>query len=1160
MAATRRSTQADATLDRVVGHRRGSWPSRWGATGGPRAPLRRASLERDLGLGSLERVELLTAAGGGVRPAPRRRRAAARHPGRAGPRRRRCGRRRADPCASTAPRPRLARAAGRARSRAYRPRGPLPARARRARPAHASTCARRTAARTRSPTAGSGARPPRWREACASAASARGDTVALMLPTGTDFLRPSRASSIAGAVPVPIYPPVRLDRLEEYAQRQSAILADAGVRAARHDPAGEARRRALRPRCRACATSPPWRDLAGPRGVLAAPPRAGPEDPAFIQYTSGSTGRPKGVLLTHANLLANIEAIGRGLEVQPTDVGASWLPLYHDMGLIGSWLFCHARRASRSRSSRPCRFLARPERWLWTIHERRATLSAAPNFAYELCVRTHQGRGPRRPRPLLLALRAERRGAGEPRDPGALRRAASPATASGREAMLPVYGLAENSVALCLPARWAADRGSTAWPAAPSRARAGPSPGAEPTTAALRFVSVGRAAARARGADRRRGRGRAGGARGGPPRLPRPLHDRRLLPQARGHGGHRPARAVGSTAATSPTSPTARSTSRGGARTSSSRAGRNLVPQEIEEAAASVAGHPPGLRGGLRRAARRARDRAPGRRGRDARHGCREARDRLVRDGDRRVAGAVEVPPDVVALVPPGAVPKTSSRQDPAGRHARPLPGGPAGPRAPHLARATPRTAGRWPRPPHAVRPCSPARDAPLYTAWLALALPVVAVPLWLLAAMCPRAPLRLRLRPADRAPLLFLRRAAASSPSSGLEHLRRPGALVLCSNHSSYVDTPVLMAALPHDFLFVAKKEVLGYPVIGTYVRRAGHLTVDRFDFQQGVADAAARAASRWAGARRCCSSPKARSRRPPACGRSAWAPSRPRWRRARPSCPWRSRARARSCVATGSCPPRAAFASGSARPLLPKGEGWHAVVALRDRVAEAIAAHCGEPRLDLVAARTRAARSSGVRGPAFGDPTCSPSTTCGGPGTGCGRTSLLRPLRRSFALREQRGFSEARVLAAHGLLQGAGRPRNLSSLTPKERARGIVAASAGNHALGVAFAAASPWGRRRRLRSSCPAPRPGRRSRSCARFPVEVREEGRPTTTPRRRPWPSQAATGATYVHAFDDPRTARRPGHLRPRDPGRSSRTWARSWCRWAAAASSPASRRR
>ena len=106
-------------------------------------------------------------------------------------------------------------------------------------------------------------------------------------------------------------------------------------------------------------------------------------DPAFVQYTSGSTGQPKGVLLTHANLLANIRAIAAGLAMQPTDVGVSWLPLYHDMGLIGAWLNCLHNGLPLTLMP-PTAFLARPERWLWAIHERRATLSAAPNFAYEL--------------------------------------------------------------------------------------------------------------------------------------------------------------------------------------------------------------------------------------------------------------------------------------------------------------------------------------------------------------------------------------------------------------------------------------------------------------------------------------------------------------------------------------------------------------------------------------------------------------------------------------------------------------------------------------------------------------------------------------------------------------------------------------------------------
>ena len=110
------------------------------------------------------------------------------------------------------------------------------------------------------------------------------------------------------------------------------------------------------------------------------------EDIALIQYTSGSTGDPKGVVLTQGNVMANIRAIGAGLKVQSTDKAVSWLPLYHDMGLIGSWLAALYFGVPIAILS-PLAFLSRPERWLWAIHHHRATISPAPNFAYELCAR-----------------------------------------------------------------------------------------------------------------------------------------------------------------------------------------------------------------------------------------------------------------------------------------------------------------------------------------------------------------------------------------------------------------------------------------------------------------------------------------------------------------------------------------------------------------------------------------------------------------------------------------------------------------------------------------------------------------------------------------------------------------------------------------------------
>ena len=110
------------------------------------------------------------------------------------------------------------------------------------------------------------------------------------------------------------------------------------------------------------------------------------DDIAFIQYTSGSTGQPKGVALTHANLLANIRAMAQAIGPRRGDVFVSWLPLYHDMGLIGAWLApLHVGFPLVVMS--PLAFLAQPLRWLQALHRWRGTLSAGPNFAYELCLK-----------------------------------------------------------------------------------------------------------------------------------------------------------------------------------------------------------------------------------------------------------------------------------------------------------------------------------------------------------------------------------------------------------------------------------------------------------------------------------------------------------------------------------------------------------------------------------------------------------------------------------------------------------------------------------------------------------------------------------------------------------------------------------------------------
>ncbi|MGC9369655.1 MAG: AMP-binding protein [Paracoccaceae bacterium] len=210
-----------------------------------------------------------------------------------------------------------------------------------------------------------------------------GEAVAIMLPTCRAFFQAFMGALLAGGIPVPIYPPARLDQIE-HALRSSARILD-NCQAAVLITVAEGRQfarlvRAAVPTLRAVATVEEF--SAGgaerlPRGLAGG-------DICLLQYTSGSTGDPKGVILSHENVLANVRAMGRAVNASPNDVYVSWLPLYHDMGLIGAWLSC-LYYATPTVIMSPLHFLARPERWLWTIHRNRGTVSAAPNFAYAIC-------------------------------------------------------------------------------------------------------------------------------------------------------------------------------------------------------------------------------------------------------------------------------------------------------------------------------------------------------------------------------------------------------------------------------------------------------------------------------------------------------------------------------------------------------------------------------------------------------------------------------------------------------------------------------------------------------------------------------------------------------------------------------------------------------
>lgn len=277
---------------------------------------------------------------------------------------------------------------------------------------------------------------------------APGEAVALMLPTGLAFLECFMGILLAGGVPVPIYPPFRASQIEDHLRRQAHILANAqavllisderALPAARILRAGAPDLRAVLTVDRLRAPGGSWRPVV-----------RGAQDTALIQYTSGSTGQPKGVVLTHANLLANIRAMGQAVKAGPGDVFVSWLPLYHDMGLIGAWLGSLYHGAPLVLMS-PQAFLGRPSRWLRAISEHRATLSAAPNFAYEILAT-------KVPDDELQGLdlshwRAAMNGS-EPVHATTLAMFRERFERFGfdRRAMMPVYGLAESGVGLAFP-------------------------------------------------------------------------------------------------------------------------------------------------------------------------------------------------------------------------------------------------------------------------------------------------------------------------------------------------------------------------------------------------------------------------------------------------------------------------------------------------------------------------------------------------------------------------------------------------------------------------------------------------------------------------------------------------------------------------------------
>jgi 1-acyl-sn-glycerol-3-phosphate acyltransferase len=663
---------------------------------------------------------------------------------------------------------------------------------------------------------------------------APGNAVALMLPTGCEFFYAFFGVLLAGGVPVPIYPPFRADRIEEYAARQSEILKNAEARWLVTFREGETVARLLKPRVPSLDAVLLGARLAEPGAAPPALYRSRPEDIAFLQYTSGSTGDPKGVVLTHANLLANIRAIAEAVEVRAGDLAVSWLPLYHDMGLIGTWftpLYCGIPLAVLS----PLAFLSRPERWLWAIHHHRGTLSAAPNFAYELCVRKITERDLEGLD--LSTWRAALNGA-EPVNPETLERFAERFAPYGfrREALTPVYGLAEATLAVTIPPlgrgpqvdrieRATFEREGRALPAAPD----------DPN--ALRFVSAGRpvpgyevrivdeagrdAGNRAEGQLWFRGPGATRGY------YHNPEATRAILRGEWLDSGDRAYTADGEVYIT------------GRTKDIIIKAGRNLYPHEVEEIAGRVEGVRTGCavafglsdaEAGTERLVVVAEFRA-------ARRGAHEtgSRERIAAAICESIAGVLGLPPDVVEMVPPQSIPKTSSgklRRDATKRlYLEGKLGSPKPPAWVQVARLAATGGAR--QIVGASKSLAHRALEAAYGVYAASLFALLLVPTWLLVLAAPgrRAAAgvtRLGIR-------IFLALAGCRVRVEGRERLAellRPGEpRVFVANHTSYADVLFLLAVLPAGYRFVAKLEVHGMPFIRTFIRKLGHFAFDRSD-----------------------------------------------------------------------------------------------------------------------------------------------------------------------------------------------------------------------------------------------------------------------------------------------------------------------------------------
>jgi len=764
---------------------------------------------------------------------------------------------------------------------------------------------------------------------------APGDRVALMLPTCLDFFAAFLGVLYAGAVPVPIYPPARLNQLEEHMRRQAGILRNAGASLLITVPEAVRLGALLRGEVETLGAIESVATLTAHVEAVPLPPVSDGAATAFIQYTSGSTGDPKGVVLSHANLLANIRALGAALDATSADIFVSWLPLYHDLGLIGAWLGCLYFAAALYVMS-PLSFLVRPQSWLWAIHRYRATLSAAPNFAYELCVdkiadADIEGLD-------LASLRACANGA-EPVSVPTLRRFTRRFGKYGfpPEAMCPAYGLAENTVGLAFPPLGRpplidrVDRASLSL-------RGVAAPARPDDQTALEIVSCGQPLpghevrivddlGREQG-DRREGRLEFRGPSATSGYFRNDAKTRELFHDGWLDSGDQGYVAGGEVFVT------------GRIKDIIIRAGRHIYPQEIEQAVGEVAG---AVKNGV--AAFGMVDKASATE-RTVIMVETATRDDASRDALRGAAREVTTdilgsPPDEVVLVPPGTVPKTSSGKIRRGAARELYARGDIGARRQHgvrwqLVRLF--LAGLGPRLSRLPRNVA----ALLYAGWWWCVIVGAAAVGWPAVMVLPKLGWRWAVvRGLARAVLAAL--GVRLTVTGGRVP---PGNAVVVFNHSSYADGLIVAAVLPGAPAFIAKREFARQFVAGPFLRRLGAVFVERFDVAASLADAAA-AGDVARGGRLLIVFPEGTFTRRAGLTEFYLGAFRIAADAGLPVIPGAIRG-TRSMLRSDQWFPRWTPVSVHLdAPIRPVGADFAAVVALRDQVRAVILRHCGEPDL---------------------------------------------------------------------------------------------------------------------------------------------------------------------------------------------------------------------